>query len=161
TSDEKAMLIGEGKFLRALSYFYLVRLFGDVPLVVLQADAVESDAPRAPAEAVYALIIQDAKDAAQSLPPEWHGNNAGRATSGAALTLLSKVFLTRQEWQEAAEAAKQVIDSGVYSLLPDYLQNFVPAYHNSVESVFALQASNEPGLVGSRFVDMYYPLEVG
>lgn len=161
TQERKNAILGEAKFLRAFSYFYLVRLWGGVPLVLTEADALKMDMPRAPVEEVYAQIVADAQEAANSLPARWDGANAGRATRGAALALLSKVYLTRQEWQKAADAAKEVIDSNVYSLHSNFLQNFVPAGNNGVESVFALQVSSEPGLPGSRFVDMYFPREVG
>lgn len=160
--DRKNALVGEAKFLRALAYSYLVRLWGDVPLVVREEDALrQDDVVRSPVDEVYDLIIRDAQDAAQWLPERWDAANVGRATRGAALALLADVHLTRGEWQPAADAAQQIIESGIYDLFPDFLDNFVPAHNNGIESVFALQVSSEPGIPGSRFVNMYYPREVG
>lgn len=161
TADRKAQLVAEAKFLRAFSYFYLVRLFGDVPLVTSVEDAAREDMARTPKEEVYKLILQDAQAAAQGLPAKWDAANVGRATQGAALTLLANVHLTRQEWQQAATNAKRVIDLGIYRLNPDYLKAFSPAARNGPEDVFSLQTRDEPGAAGARWVDMYYPREVG
>lgn len=160
TESRKASVIGEARFLRALSYFYLVRLYGDVPLITsIEQDGI--DVARTPTEEVYAQIIQDAGEAAQALPDSWTGVDVGRATRGAALTLLAKVHLTRQEWQQAADAAIQVIDLGVYGLTPNYIDAFLPATKNGAEEVFALQFSGVTGGLGSRFVRTYYPREMG
>ena len=160
TSERRTALVGEAKFLRALSYFYLVRLYGDVPLVT----STEQDGrtiARTPKDEVYRQIVQDAQDAAASLPASWDARNAGRATRGAALTLLADVHLTRKEWDRAASAAKQVIDSGLYRLYPNYLHAFLPAFENGPEHVFSIQADGPVSPAGSRFVATYYPREVG
>ena len=161
SADRKAALIAEAKFLRAFSYFYLVRLYGDVPLVKSEADAAQKDTPRAPVEEVYKLIIADAEEAAKALPARWDAANLGRATRGAALALLADVHLTRKEWDKAAAAAKQIIDSGSYSLIPDYLRVFATASENGPEDVFSLQTHDDPSTAGARYVDIYYPREVG
>ena len=160
TPERKAAIVGEAQFLRALAYYYLVRLYGDVPLVLTQADALQQQIARAPKEEVYAQIVLDAEAAALALPTVWDATNVGRATRGSALTLLADVHLTRQEWQRAAERAKQVIDLGVHSLHPDFQRNFVPQYENGPEDVFSLQAAGEPGGPNSSFVDFYYPRAV-
>lgn len=156
----RASVAGEARFLRALSYFYLVRLYGDVPLITsIEQDGI--DVVRDPADDVYAQVIQDASAAAQALPDQWSGSDVGRATRGAALTLLAKVHLTRGEWQQAADAARQVIDLGVYSLVPNYLDAFLPGSQNRSEEIFALQYSGVTGAVGSSLVRTYYPREMG
>ena len=156
----KASLIGEARFLRALSYFYLVRLYGDVPLLI-SAEEIGRDVARAPKEQVYQQIIKDATEAAASLPARWTGNDVGRATRGAALTLLANVHLTRQEWAQAASFAKQVIDSGQYSLVPNFIDAFLPNRKNGPEDVFSLQATGTTGVLGTQFVRTYYPREMG
>jgi len=156
----KASIIGEAKFLRALSYFYLVRLYGDVPLVI-RAEEIGLDVSRAPKEQVYQQIIRDATEAAAALPTTWTGSGAGRATQGAALALLADVHLTRREWSQAATAAKRVIDSNVYSLFPNYLNAFLPATKNGQEHVFSLQATGANTIVSSQYVRTYYPREMG
>lgn len=136
----KARLKGETQFLRALQYFYLVRLFGDVPLVINEIENPEGtfSEGRAPAEQVYEQILADVNAAISSLPESYSGSDVGRATKGAALTLLGEVEMTRHNFDAAAAAFGQVLDLG-YSLMPDYADNFDPAFKNNAESVFAIQ----------------------
>ena len=159
-ATRRAQLIGEARFLRALSYFYLVRLYGDVPLIV-DSEEVRIAAARTPKEEVYRQIVQDAEAAAAVLPARWDARNVGRASRGAALTLLADVHLTRREWDRAAAAARQVVDLGVHRLENDYLRPFLPASKNGPEEIFSLQANGPTSPVGSNFVAMYFPREVG
>ncbi|HRI22622.1 MAG TPA: RagB/SusD family nutrient uptake outer membrane protein, partial [Panacibacter sp.] len=92
--DTRKRSLAEAKFLRALYYFHLVRLFGDVPLytnVIPLADA--SAIARSPKEDVYAQIIADLKDAETVLPLSYQSDDKGRATSGAAKGLMANVYL--------------------------------------------------------------------
>lgn len=122
--------VAEAKFLRALQYFYLVQMYGDVPLNLTEIVGVQTEATRSPASEVYAQIITDLAEAIQVLPatqPQF-----GRATRGAAQHLLAKVHLARgykeygdaNDFARAAELAIEVINSGVYSLLPNYADLF-------------------------------------
>lgn len=140
-SDEalKNRLIGEAQFLRALNYFFLVRYFGDVPLQHVNLEV------RAPKAEVYDFIIQDLKNAEASLPVKsgYPAEDLGRATKGAAQALLAKVYLQRENWSEALNYANKVIDSGEYSLEPNYENIWREAFENGVESIFEIQARGE------------------
>ena len=136
----KDQYTGEARFLRALSYFHLVRLFGPVPLRVAEVTSPE-DAfirERASVDQVYAQIIADAEEAVAKLPATYPAAQKGRATKGAALTLLGEVYLTRQDYPKAVAALQQVPTLG-YSLLPNYADVFNPANKNNAESVFEIQ----------------------
>jgi len=159
-SARRAAIVGEAKFMRAFAYFDLVRLWGDVP-VVTSPDQDGRTVRRAPVDSVYRQIIADAEDAARTLPLRQEGANNGRATRGAALTLLADVYLTRREWQRAADYARQVMDLGVYAMFPNYLQAFLPANENGQEHIFSFQAEGPASPVGSGFVAVYFPREVG
>lgn len=140
----KARILGEARFLRGLYYFNLVRLFGGVPLVTAPVSpnlTPEEIYPiRSPVSDVYNLIISDFEFAAKRLPPTHPSpNDKGRATRGAALGLLSKVWLTLEQWENAYSTAQQVIESNVYSLNADYAANFKETNKNGVESVFEVQ----------------------
>jgi hypothetical protein len=140
----KARILGEARFLRGLNYFNLVRLFGDVPLVMVPVSpnlTPEEIYPiRSSATMIYGQIIEDLKFAAAKLPAKYtNPNDKGRATSGAALGILSKVYLTTKEWEKSYSAALQVIESNVYSLHPDYAANWKEANKNGIESVFEVQ----------------------
>ena len=132
-------LIGEAKFLRALNYFWLVRGFGDIP--IQEVNLVD----RAPVSEVYAYIEQDLIDAAASLPAkgDYAVADIGRATRGAAQGLLSKVYLYEKKWQQAADMANTVINSGDYALEPDYATVWRVSTENGPESLFELQARGE------------------
>lgn len=122
----KEQLTGEAKFLRALTYFYLVNLFGDVPLLTTTSYASNSLASRTTVAKVYEQIIADLTDAENSLPADYSGyNNARtRATKYAAAALLARVYLYQGKWAEAAIEASTVINcTGLY-MLADLTQAF-------------------------------------
>src|SRR3989475_531099 len=99
-------LLNEARFLRANSYFNLVRSFGDVPLLEHEVKSLEGlRVSRAPAADVYALIVTDLQQAMAGLPASYTGSDIGRVTSGAAQAMLAKVYLTRQDWANAAQTA--------------------------------------------------------
>ena len=134
-------LVAEAKFMRGFYYFTLVRLFGDVPLVLTETTSLNDlQAPRAAANDVYAQIVSDFTEAASILPTTYTGADAGRATKGAALAFLAKVYLTRGEWANASQKAKEVMDLGVYSLWANYADAFAIANKNGKEAVFEVQA---------------------
>ncbi|MBX6330313.1 MAG: RagB/SusD family nutrient uptake outer membrane protein [Gemmatimonadaceae bacterium] len=136
----QSRLLGEAHFLRANAYFNLVRCFGDVPLIEHEVTSLQGlDVPRDPAADVYALIVSDLQAAAATLPVSYSGADVGRATRGAAQALLAKVYLTRQDWNNAALTAGAIIQSGQYSLLPNWKDNFRIAdeIQNS-ESIFEI-----------------------
>jgi starch-binding outer membrane protein, SusD/RagB family len=150
----KARVIGEAKFIRALSYFGLVTMFGDVPLVTTQITSASlAGLPRTPKAQVYQLIETDLQQAAASLPSSYSGADVGRATSGAALALLAKVYLYLGDWNDAAINAAKVINSGMYSLNKNYNDNFAIATQNSnPENVFSVNFGSPEtvtGVVGS------------
>lgn len=131
----------EVKFLRGLMYFNLARIFGDVPLVLTEAASIEEGYghAREPVDQVYQQVYQDFSDAADALPAGYGGSDVGRATRGAALALLGKAYMTAGDFQTAATTLKQVIDLGVYELLPDYAALWDPGNANHAESVFEVQ----------------------
>jgi len=144
-TDEKYKnrLIGEAKFLRALHYFWLVRMFGDVP--IQEVDNTESWLVRKPKEEVYAYIEKDLLDAIEVLPKksEYPAADLGRATKGAAQGLLSKVYLYEEKWQQAYDMAGQVMSSGEYGLEDDYAKIWRLAGENGIESLFEVQARGD------------------
>jgi SusD family. len=159
-SDEakKAQYKGEAQFLRALQYFHLVRLFGPVPLIIDEVEDPESafSGGRASVEEVYNQILADVNGAIENLPASYTGSDMGRATKGAALTLLGEVQMTLHNFDEAAAAFQQVLDMG-YSLLPNYADNFDPAFKNNAESVFAVQFDAGLQTEASNFIFMFGP----
>lgn len=142
----KNRYVGEARFLRGLYYFDLVRAWGGVPIIT--TTLVDLDVPRSTADQVYALIEDDLKFAIDNLPEKtgYAPADLGRATKGAAKGLLAKVYLFEHNFPAAEQYALDVINSGVYSLDPDFAHTFsVDGQFNS-ESVFEIGAIGEEGV---------------
>ena len=147
TMDEalKARYLAEAKFVRAYSYFRLVRAYGDVPLrLTIPADPTEYNIPRADKASVYAQIEQDLTEAAAVLPNSYGATDRGRATKGAALGMHAKVAMYQKKWADVLTYTNQVIGLG-YSLFPDFEKGFRTNNENNVESLFEVQAEILPG----------------
>jgi starch-binding outer membrane protein, SusD/RagB family len=135
----KARYLAEARFVRAYSYFRLVRAFGDVPLrLSTPANTADFNIPRTPKADVYAAIEQDLTDAALALPVSYTGANVGRATKGAALALHAKVSMYLSHWTDVKTFTEQVMALG-YSLNSDYYALFRTNNENCSESVFEIQ----------------------
>ena len=161
----------ECKFLRGLMYFNLVRVFGDVPLVLKEISITESYTyMREPQKKIYEQIISDLKEA-EGLPASYTSDsNVGRATSGAAKALLGKVYLTLNNYTEAEIKLAEVVNSGQYALLENtsgslnndgYASVFDANNHNSKEGVFEVQFKKGGYGEGSRFPNNYAPENSG
>lgn len=154
----KEQYLAEAKFLRGLHYFNLVRIYGKVPIVTKPITVIDDAIIEQQTVAkVYEQIISDLEAAVAVLPTT---NPNGRATKGAALGILSKVFLTRAsseagqsgDYAKCAELAKQVIDLGVYQLLPDYQKVIGGENEFSKESIFEWQADRTLTSVGEQSI---------
>jgi len=99
----KASRIAEAKFLRALSYFWLVQMYGPVALPLTESQGASNVAHRSPVDSVYLQIVKDLREAIPDLPVT--ASQVGRATNGAARHLLAKVLLTRAYHPFTYEAA--------------------------------------------------------
>jgi hypothetical protein len=151
TDPLKTRLINEAKFIRALLYFDAVRLWGAVPLVLHQPTSLDPSAlniGRTSVDSVYAQIISDLT-AAQGLPATYSSSDIGRATSGAATSLLAKVYLTRRDWADAATQARSVYTSGTYQLFTNFSDAFNKATKNGKEHIFSAQFTANQGLNGT------------
>ena len=154
-ADSKNNIKGQAYFLRALAYFDLVQYFGKLPLHLTPVTDREGAAlPLAEVDAVYIQIIADASQAAALLPKK-SAQEPGRATSGAAKTLLGNIYAVQKNWPAAETVLKQVIDSGEYTLLGDYASVFSVTNKNNSESVFEVQfKEGTEGYAGSFIYEM-------
>jgi starch-binding outer membrane protein, SusD/RagB family len=130
-------LVREAKFLRGLYYYNLVRLWGNVPLILTETNAVTGlNVTRTPADEVYAQIIEDLTEASK-LPAKYAGADAFRATSGAAKSLLLGVYITRQQWAKAITQYEDIVSGPYgYDLFTNYADIFSVAKKNTVEHIF-------------------------
>jgi hypothetical protein len=163
----KTQIIAEAKYLRALHYYYLAGLFGGVPLKIEETASITGDnLPRATAAETWAQIEKDLTEAAAVLPPAWPAADYGRATKGAALTLLGKAYLqsvsqtgATADYQKALDAFRQVMTLG-YVLDANYASLFDGSNEKSKEIIFSFQnvrAEGSGGTMTQWFVPVTSP----
>ncbi len=141
-------MIGEVRFLRAFAYSRLLALYGGTPLITEPFDLNDDfSVPRNTYDEVLGFIVAELEAAKELLPPAWTGANLGRVTAGACLAVKSRVLLyaasplnnptnDKNKWQQAADAAKTVIDLNLYSLNPDYKETFTEKGNFNDEVIF-------------------------
>lgn len=147
----KERLIAEAKMLRAYFYFNLLRIYGGVPIF----DGIPSTykVPRNSAEEVYNFIISDLTSASKVLPQSYAASDLGRVTKGAALGLLSKVYLYKKDYQKAYDTSNQVMAMG-YDLDPDFNHLFRIAGEFGKESVFEVNCECSTQFGGSQYAEV-------
>lgn len=152
TEQEQKAYIGEAKFLRAYNYFMLVNHFINVPKITsYKGDAQSLRPQQADPQEIWALIENDLQDAELTVLEEHTNEWKGRATKWTAKALLGKVYLFQEKWALAEAKFKEVVDANVYSLLPEYGDNFNGVGENGAESVFEIQfTANRSGGVDER-----------
>ncbi len=158
---KKNQYTGEMKFLRAFYYFHLVRQFGGVPLRLEPTSSPEGakSGGRATVDQVYTQIIADLTDAASKLPSKYTAaTDVGRATEGAARTLLAKVYMTQKKWNEALTELRKVEKLG-YSLEANYADIFSPKNKNGKESIFEIQYVGNTPALASNYLYNFAPLD--
>lgn len=128
-------LVREAKFLRGLYYYNLVRLWGDVPLILHETTSLTNlNVSRTPASEVYAQIEADFTEA-QKLPASYTGSDAFRATGGAAKSFLVSVYVTRQQWDKAIAKYNEIVTGPYgYDLYANYADIFKTK--NTKEHIF-------------------------
>ncbi len=139
-ADVMATARAEVRFLRSLYYHYLIELYGDVPLITSPLSLSDSESPRTPKEDIVDFIIQELEESVPDLPVE-NDPESGRATQGAALTLMSRVALYNERWDVAINAAQRVLalEGEEYIINPSYMDLFQYAGEDSKEIIFSVQ----------------------
>ncbi len=142
----KSTRIGEMKFIRGLLYYNLVRLYGDVPLVLEETENPSDffGQGRTTAGQVYGQIETDLSEAIASLPA---GKESGRPAKGAAQALLGDVQMTQGNYNDAVGNLAAVVNSNEYSLMPSTAEIFGVANEGNQEIVFEVQFTS--GLAGN------------
>ncbi|MDB5268502.1 MAG: hypothetical protein JWP58_1542 [Hymenobacter sp.] len=150
----------EVRFLRALTYFNAVRVWGAVPLVTTEIQAIPDAYKygRAPITEVYAKIEEDLDFAEKNLPVTYTGTtNLGRATKGAATALLGKVLLTQKKYQAAADKLLPLATGTTYALQATYANIFATSNEMNSEIIFAARYTKGTLGLGSAFTTWFMP----
>jgi starch-binding outer membrane protein, SusD/RagB family len=149
----KNQYLGEAKFLRALNYFNLTSLWGNVAMQLMPSTTTDLPA-YATQQQVWAQIEKDLTEAIPGLPASYPDAEKGRATKGAAYALLAKTYMQQHKYSEAKTALEWLVEGEgkqYYGLVADYKDNFTHLNENNIESVFEVQYSDEN--VGGDAVD--------
>ena len=137
----KARYNAESKFIRAYSYFRLLRAYGHIPLVLhIPHTNAELNPVQSATADVWSAIETDLTDAAAVLPQSYPATDVGHATKGAALGMHAKVAMYQKKWDQVLDYSNQVMALG-YSLFPNYYQSFRIENENNSESVFEIQSN--------------------
>lgn len=162
-ANTRELMVAQAKFLRAVYYFDLVKMYGGVPLWTKSSIDGEIMKPRSSVDQVYQQITQDMKDAEAALPPAWsNAADKGRATSYAASAFLARIYL---QWGKPAEALAYCNKlSGKFHLYNNLKDIFDPKNKNAeYENIFEVQFrhSGSWGLEGSIQHSYWGPRGVG
>lgn len=141
TPSIKKQVIGEAKFIRAFCYFYLVNLFGDVPLVISTDYRINQSLPRNSIDNIYVQIVTDLRDAKDLLPLNYPAVERSRPNKLTAASLLARVYLYQKEWIKAEIESSEVINSPLYNVEANINNVFTV---NSNETIWQL-VPVEPG----------------
>lgn len=144
--------IAEAKFFRAFAYFYLVNIFGEVPLKLLpQIDDASIHVGLSPVSTIYGQIEQDLRDAAPELSVSYSSTDLGRVTRGAAYGLLAKTQLYQQKYGDVLTTIQLIDDLNIYDLERPYSNLFKLGGEDSEEVLFAVRflSGQNPGLGNS------------
>ncbi len=145
--------VAEARFLRGLYYFDLVRAWGGVPLVTTTTPPLKLE--RAPADTIYGQIFRDLEFAINNLPEksQYEASELGRATKGAAKSLLAKVYMFKSDYLKAEPLLMEVINSGEYGLEPVFADANSKNGEHGTESVFEIGAMETEGSVGNQYAN--------
>jgi hypothetical protein len=143
----KQRLVGEAKFLRAMFYFHLVTLWGNVPLMLTTSTPTDKPSTSLQPQ-VWAQIEKDLTEAAAALPTiHPNASDLGRATKGAAYALLARAYMQQRKYTEALTPLQWLVEGegkGIYNLTPNFRDNFIIGRENNEESVFEWQFEFNP-----------------
>ena len=149
-------IIGEALFLRSLMYYHLAIAFGNIPLQ-LTPFVPGDDLVQVDAATVYGQLVTDLETAESNLPISYPASDVGRATRGAAATLLAKVLLTIGQDGQAEIVLRRIVDQYGYQLLPNYADLWGAENENNAESIFEVQFISGGIGQGSAYTNDFSP----
>ncbi|MAU16826.1 MAG: RagB/SusD family nutrient uptake outer membrane protein [Muricauda sp.] len=155
-SADKNRIIGEALFIRSLVYYHLAIGFGNIPLQLTPFVAGD-ELTQVNETTVLEQLVTDLTTAEAGLPVSYTASEVGKATKGAAATLLAKVLLTLGENSAAETVLRRIISDYGYELLPSYSDLWGVANENNAESIFEVQYISGGIGQGSLFTNDFSP----
>lgn len=151
TDSIRSQLLGEMLVARAFNYFYLVNLFGDLPLITTTAFGVNEKVVRSAGSEIYELIKNDLIEAKELLTPNYPSQGRVRPNKWVAAALLARTYLYLGEWNKASSEATEVINSASYSLINNLNNVFLAS---SLEAIWQVSPTSNSinTLEGNQFV---------
>jgi hypothetical protein len=166
TAAEKAQFLAEAKFLRASAYMDLTDAWGPV-ILITEANLANPNyleqTPPTSVDEIDAFLIKELNEAADVLPKNYvsnaiySSNDVGRATKGAALTLLAKLYLRKHDWAKVVSLTQQVMDLNQYSLFPSYLGLFKESNKWCSENIFS--SLSDANVNGTELLNHFGPTD--
>ena len=148
---------GEARFIRAVSYYFLYNIFGTTPIIEIpkgaspdEIEQIGKSTPRANQKDFVKYLVADLTFAAENLPIE--ENPIGKATKGAALAVLTKLYMHEKDWDNVISTSQQVIDLNYYSLYDNYKKMFSIEGENNKEYIY-----RAPCIAQSGYHNNYMP----
>ncbi len=139
SDDVKKQISAEARFTRSLHYFYLVNLFQKIPLITsTDVNSTNDQGQVNPAE-IYDFLVQDLKQAELDISDEYQGEERIRPNKKAVSALLARVYLYKEDWENAELSASKVIEDSRYALLENLNQVFLKT---SNEAIWQIQTVN-------------------
>lgn len=152
SENTSKQLQGEALLVRALHFFYLTNLYGDVPLTLTTNYEVNKSMPRLESAQVYDQIVKDLIMAKSLLSNQYTTAGRVRPNKWAAAALLARTYLYLQEWQKAEQEATEIINTGSYSLVANPDNVFLA---NSSETIWSLRQERTNTSEGQIFIPVF------
>jgi hypothetical protein len=154
SAARKIQILGEARFLRAFHYYWLVTEWGGCPIILSVSNGGNLYPARNKTAEVYAQIIADLQYADSVLDASPYNGQVGRATKGAAESMLAKTYAQMGDYANCLKYCNEVIGSGTYSLVSNFANLWGAANKNNSESIFELQANGTAyGFFGFEIFD--------
>ncbi|MGN0053281.1 MAG: RagB/SusD family nutrient uptake outer membrane protein [Bacteroides sp.] len=142
-ASDIALYKAEATVIRAMMYTNLTMTYNDVPYLTEVQSLANAEVPKTDRATIVAAVMEDLKNAARVLPKA--ASARGRITQGVALAALGRLALYNEKWDEAINAYQQIVQSGSYSLFPDYTTLFKEENEGCDEIIFGIRYEG-PGL---------------
>lgn len=161
TEEKKNLVRGQAKFLRALCYRDLTDAFGPVPFFtsLVNDPFAMNEATLTSVAEIEETLIADLKDCINLLPASWEGQDLARVTSGAAATLLGKIYMRNHDYANAKTYIDMVLNSGVYELESDFKYVWSESNKYGKEMIFAIlhESAQNGGEIANHFGPSDHP----